>query len=371
MLGHELRNPLAPILRRCSSCGCAAAAVARAERVIERQVDHLVRLVDDLLDVSRITRGKVELEAGSPRADRGGARGIEMASPLLEQRAPALDVEVAAAKAWRSTATGAARAGDREPADQRRQVQQSRAAASASSADRAGPTRCRLRVRDKGVGIARDMLPRIFDLFVQEPQALDRSQGGLGLGLASSAAWSSCTAAASRHTATGWATAASSSSSCRWRPTRSSTRRSTRRCRCRRRRAAGGESAAACWSSTTTRTPPRASPRSWSSSGHAGRGRARRPVGAGHRARPSSPTSALLDIGLPVMDGYELAQPLRDCQAPGRGRAPHRDHRLRPGHRSQARARGRLRRPPGQAGEPGRPDPHAEQLSVQLNAAEH
>ena len=82
MLGHELRNPLAPILTALQLMRCAAAIAGEQERtIIERQVQHLVRLVDDLLDVSRITRGKVELQRAAGRARRGRRQGDRDGEP--------------------------------------------------------------------------------------------------------------------------------------------------------------------------------------------------------------------------------------------------------------------------------------------------
>jgi signal transduction histidine kinase len=98
MLGHELRNPLAPILTALQLMTLRGDEGAVKERaVIDRQVRHLVRLVDDLLDVSRIARGKLELRKKPVEVAEVVARAIEMASPLLEERQQNLSVEVPAA----------------------------------------------------------------------------------------------------------------------------------------------------------------------------------------------------------------------------------------------------------------------------------
>jgi CheY-like chemotaxis protein len=183
MLGHELRNPLAPILTALQLMRLRPGAGAEKERsVIERQVNHLVTLVDDLLDVSRITRGKIDLKKESVEIADIVARAIEMASPLLEQRRHHLNVMVPAsglrvdvdparlAQVVSNLLTNAAKY--TEPGGTVTVVGSSEAGVVALS------------VRDTGIGIASEMLPRVFDLFIQEPQALDRSQGGLGLGLA-------------------------------------------------------------------------------------------------------------------------------------------------------------------------------------------
>ena len=167
---------------------------------------------------ARQGRAATRAPSSSPTSSRAA---IEMASPLLEQRRHTLDVDV--------PRDGLRVDGDPtrlaqvvvEPADQRRQVHASRAARSRVARARDGERRRRLRVRDNGIGIAPEMLPRIFDLFVQERQALDRAQGGLGLGLAlvrSLVELHGGTVDGAQRRAR--ARAASSSSRCRWRPTR-------------------------------------------------------------------------------------------------------------------------------------------------------
>jgi CheY-like chemotaxis protein len=183
MLGHELRNPLSPILTALQLMQLRAGDALREERaVIERQVRHMIRLVDDLLDVSRITRGKVELRKRRVELAEVVAKAIELASPLLEQRRHTLAVSVPArglavdgdehrlAQILSNLLTNAARY--TEPGG-RVEVRGER---------RGG--RAALSVRDTGVGIAPEMLPHIFDMFVQGERSFERSQGGLGLGLA-------------------------------------------------------------------------------------------------------------------------------------------------------------------------------------------
>jgi PAS domain S-box-containing protein len=182
ILGHELRNPLSPILTALELMKLRGDAGAERERtVIERQITHLTRLVDDLLDVSRIARGKVELKTEVVETHDIVTRAIEMASPLLEHGNHSLVVEVP-------------RRGLRVDGDVTRLSQVvSNLLTNAAKYTPAGGTitvvaaerdgDVTVSVRDTGIGIAADMLPRIFDLFVQERQALDRAQGGLGLGL--------------------------------------------------------------------------------------------------------------------------------------------------------------------------------------------
>ncbi len=182
MLGHELRNPLAPILTAIDLMRLRGGdAFAKERAVIERQVRHVVRLVDDLLDVSRMTRGMVTLVKQPVEIADCVASAIELASPLLEQRSHTLTVDVPRGLIVDGDATRLA------------QVFANLLTNSAKYTPRGGHVEVSARrvgervvigVRDNGIGIRPAMLPRIFDLFVQERQALDRSEGGLGLGLA-------------------------------------------------------------------------------------------------------------------------------------------------------------------------------------------
>jgi signal transduction histidine kinase len=181
MLGHELRNPLSPILTALQLMRMRGKAGAETA-IIERQVHHLVRLVDDLLDISRVTRGKIALRKEPFEVGAVILRGVELASPLLEQHRQELDVQVPAkgllvegdadrlAQVVANLLTNASKYS--EPGT-KIQVHAARAGSSVE-----------VRVRDNGIGIPRDMLGRVFDVFFQQPQALDRARGGLGLGLA-------------------------------------------------------------------------------------------------------------------------------------------------------------------------------------------
>jgi PAS domain S-box-containing protein len=182
MLGHELRNPLSPILTALQLMRLRGTEGSERERtVIERQVTHLTRLVDDLLDVSRIARGKVQLKEELLELAEVVAKAVEMTSPLLEQRTHTLDLDV--------PRSGLPLRGD---ATRLSQVITNLLTNAAKYTAAGGHITVRateeqgqvvLRVRDTGIGIAPDVLPHVFDLFVQGRQALDRSQGGLGLGL--------------------------------------------------------------------------------------------------------------------------------------------------------------------------------------------
>jgi signal transduction histidine kinase len=182
MLGHELRNPLAPILTALQLMHLRGETTAERERtVIDRQVRHLVRLVDDLLDVSRIARGKIELRRQPVEIAEVVASAIEATSPLLEERRHELNVDVPRA--------GLAVDGD---LTRLRQVVCNLLTNAAKyteprgritiAAARAGGA-VELRVTDTGIGLAPEMLPSLFEMFSQGPQAIDRAHGGLGLGL--------------------------------------------------------------------------------------------------------------------------------------------------------------------------------------------
>jgi len=185
MLAHELRNPLAPISAAADllKFGRAdEARVARASEVIGRQVRHMTSLVDDLLDVSRVTRGLIELEHA--RVDIGAivASAVEQARPLVEAREHVLAVE--------QEAGGAAVIGD---ANRLVQVIVNLLNNAVKYTPRGGRivlsvTRqqgsVRIAVRDNGIGIDAGLLPQVFDLFTQAERTPDRAQGGLGIGLA-------------------------------------------------------------------------------------------------------------------------------------------------------------------------------------------
>jgi PAS domain S-box-containing protein len=182
MLGHELRNPLSPILTALQLMKLRGGEGSERERtVIERQVTHLTRLVDDLLDVSRIARGKVELKEEVIEIAEVVAKALEVSSPVFEQRTHALDIDV--------PRHGLAVRGDPTRLSQVVSNLLTNAAKYTPPGGRVGVHARQedadvvLCVSDTGIGIAPDVLPYVFDLFVQERQAIDRSQGGLGLGL--------------------------------------------------------------------------------------------------------------------------------------------------------------------------------------------
>jgi PAS domain S-box-containing protein len=184
MLGHELRNPLAPIRNALAILelpGAGETTRRHAQATIQRQVEHLVRLVDDLLDVSRIMKGKIELHPKRIELAEVVGRAIETAQPAIDARGHELSLSLPA---------------EPVPLDgdiiRLSQVLSNLLVNAAKFTDRAGQIalvaevigdRVDLRVRDNGVGIAPELLPHIFDFFVQGSRSLERSQGGLGIGL--------------------------------------------------------------------------------------------------------------------------------------------------------------------------------------------
>jgi CheY-like chemotaxis protein/two-component sensor histidine kinase len=160
----------------------ASSTLNKEREIIRRQVDHLSRLVDDLLDVSRITRGKIQLVRQVVELASVLAKAIEMASPLLEKRRQELSIDVP-------------REGLAVDADPTRLAQvfqnlltnaskYSQPATLIALRARADGERIVVTVRDQGIGIPPELLPEVFDVFVQGQRAIDRSEGGLGLGLA-------------------------------------------------------------------------------------------------------------------------------------------------------------------------------------------
>jgi PAS domain S-box-containing protein len=183
-LAHELRNPLAPIrnaLHVLNLPGAGAGVQAQARAMMERQIQHLTRLLDDLLDVARITRGKVEFRKEVVALAGLVERTIEAVRPVFAERRQQLTVSLPPGPV-------------RVVADPTRleQVLTNLLQNSARYTDPGGAVSLTVareggeavvRVRDNGVGIAPEVLPRVFDLFAQGQRRLDRSRGGLGIGL--------------------------------------------------------------------------------------------------------------------------------------------------------------------------------------------
>jgi signal transduction histidine kinase len=182
MLGHELRNPLAPIVTALKLMKLRGqdGDTGQEQAVIQRQVDHLVRLVDDLLDVSRIASGKVELRKDTvPLADVL-TKAIEMASPLLEQKQHRLLVDVPTVR-WHGDPARLAQVVSNLLSNAARYTP---SGGHVTLATRIKGGTVQIQVTDDGNGISPQLLPHIFDLFVQGNRQLDRAKGGLGIGLA-------------------------------------------------------------------------------------------------------------------------------------------------------------------------------------------
>jgi len=307
MLGHELRNPLSPIVTALHLMDLRLGDVAAKERaVIRRQTDHMIRLVNDLLDISRVTRGKVELHRVPVEVAAVVAAAIETASPSIEERHHLLDVDVAQgivvevdaqrlAQAMTNLLVNAAKY---TAANGRISVTARREGGSVA-----------LSVTDTGAGIAKDLLPEIFEPFTQGQRSIERSQGGLGLGLA---------IVRNLVELHGGAVSAASDGP-------------------------------GCGSTFTVRLPLHAEPAAEAAlpsevraggcgrevlvvddNTDAGDSLAECLRAAGHSVRVArdgpealalaaerAPEVALLDIGLPVMDGYELARRLQELLGPG------------------------------------------------------
>jgi len=184
MLSHELRNPLAPILNAVQLLGLQpgeSGPQRLARTIIERQVGQLARLVDDLLEVSRMSTGTVHLQR-KPLDMRAIAEcGVETVRAVIEQRRHELAVHLPPSPIWI----------DGDPT-RLEQVVVNLLNNAAKYTDEGGQiwlsvqqldNEAVLQVRDSGVGIAPELLPDIFDLFTQAERSLARSQGGLGIGL--------------------------------------------------------------------------------------------------------------------------------------------------------------------------------------------
>jgi len=185
MLAHELRNPLAPIRNATQvirMLGTPDPNLGRARDVIDRQVTQLSRLVDDLLDVSRVTHGRVELRREEIELATVVAHAVETSRPLIDSRRhtlilslPLERVRLDADLARLSQVVGNLLNNAAKYMDEGGRIWLSA---------ECGEGKATIRVRDEGVGIAPEMLARVFDLFTQADRSLARSQGGLGIGLA-------------------------------------------------------------------------------------------------------------------------------------------------------------------------------------------
>ncbi len=205
-LAHELRNPLAPIRNALEIMRLASGnpkAIEQARLMTERQVAQMVRLIDDLLDVSRISRSKLRLELEDLFLGEVIESALEISRPLIEKAGLTLLVtlpevpvplegdRVRLAQVFSNLLNNAAKY--TEPGGSITVTASVEEDGATGIKERSSPCHpitlppCRLvtvRVRDTGVGIPVEMLPRLFELFTQVDRSLNRSQGGLGIGLA-------------------------------------------------------------------------------------------------------------------------------------------------------------------------------------------
>jgi signal transduction histidine kinase len=182
VLGHELRNPLAPALTALELMKLRGGDTLKREReVLERQISHLTRLVDDLLDMSRLTRGKVDLVRLRFEARTAIDRAVDMAHPLVEQNGHALYVGI--------PNTGLPIDGDQDRIVQVLVNLLTNAARYTPAGGHLALTsecldgRVEITCEDDGPGVPPEQVPTIFEPFIQGPRSLARQQGGLGLGL--------------------------------------------------------------------------------------------------------------------------------------------------------------------------------------------
>ena len=185
MLAHELRNPLAPISAAADLLQGKEVDLLRVRQtseIISRQVSHMTSLVDDLMDVSRVTRGLINLHEEVLDAEVIISAAIEQVRPLIETRRHYIVVNVPQARIWVQ--------GDRKRLVQVMSNLLNNAAKYTQEGGRieisvdADDTQAAFTVRDNGIGMAPDLIPNAFDLFTQAKRSSDRSPGGLGIGLA-------------------------------------------------------------------------------------------------------------------------------------------------------------------------------------------
>jgi signal transduction histidine kinase/ActR/RegA family two-component response regulator len=184
VLAHELRNPLAPIasaLDILKQPGIDAATAVKARDVADRQLKHMTRLVDDLLDVSRIMRGKIELRKEKVELAAIVARAVETARPLVEGSRHQLEVSLPDEPLWlEADLVRLAQAVGNLLCNAAKYTEPGGTISLTAMCD-AGEVA--LRVRDNGIGIAPEVMPRLFQMFMQVAPGATRSQGGLGIGL--------------------------------------------------------------------------------------------------------------------------------------------------------------------------------------------
>lgn len=182
-LAHELRNPLAPVRNGLQALRLApdgSAVAARTREMMERQLEHMVRLIDDLLDVSRISSGKLELRRERVSLHAVVERAVEASRPLIAQGAHELRLRLPEGVLIDADPIRLAQVLSNLLNNSAKYTQ--KGGRIELSAEQHG-THLIIRVADNGTGIPADMLPKVFELFTQVERTIDRAQGGLGIGL--------------------------------------------------------------------------------------------------------------------------------------------------------------------------------------------
>lgn len=183
-LAHELRNPLAPIrnglqiLRRLSDPDAAE----ETRKMMDRQLKHMVRLIDDLLDVSRVSNGKIELRREYITAQTAIQTAIESALPLIEANNHMLSINIPDESLWLHA--DLTRISQMVTNLLNNAAKYTPAGGTITINVREDGEELVIEIADNGLGIRTDMLPKVFELFTQVDRNLERSQGGLGIGLA-------------------------------------------------------------------------------------------------------------------------------------------------------------------------------------------
>ena len=187
MLAHELRNPMAPIryaAARLHAKNATPEKLEWARNVIDRQVDHLTRLTDDLLDVSRVTRGRVSLSLQTVEIDAVVARAVEAARPLIEARKQDLTISQPGKRLRvNGDPTRLAQVISNLLNNASKFTRDGGRLGVAVEVEAGAPSWVRIVVSDDGAGIDPAALPDLFNLFVQADSTPGRAQGGLGIGL--------------------------------------------------------------------------------------------------------------------------------------------------------------------------------------------
>lgn len=181
-LAHELRNPLAPVRNglRILKYGGNQEQLNKVLDMMERQVSHMVRLIDDLMDVSRITRGRVELRKERVELRTVVDSALEASRPLIDSAGHSLTVSVPRRLYLHADPTRMAQVIANLLNNAAKYTPEGGHISVTAEREGAGVI---IRVKDTGLGIPADMLPRVFDMFTQVGRTLERSQGGLGIGL--------------------------------------------------------------------------------------------------------------------------------------------------------------------------------------------